>query len=108
MPVTESNSISIYYETKGSGDPLMLINGWGGNLDSWSDHMTDLLAEKYQVIMMDNRGTGRSDKPDIPYTMDMMAADVKGVLDALGIKNAHIMGFSMGGEIGRASCRERV
>ena len=99
MPVTESNGISIYYETKGSGDPLMMINGWGGNLDSWGAHMIDLLAEKYHVIMMDNRGTGRSDKPDIPYTMDMMAADVKGVLDSLGIEKAHVMGFSMGGAI---------
>jgi 3-oxoadipate enol-lactonase len=99
MPVIKSNGISIYYETKGSGDPLMMINGWGGNLDSWGEHMVDLLSENYHVIMMDNRGTGRSDKPDIPYTMDMMAADVKGVLDALGIEKAHVMGFSMGGAI---------
>lgn len=77
----------------------MLINGWGGNLDSWSSHMVDLLAEKYQVIMMDNRGTGRSGKPDIPYTMDMMAADIWGLLMALGIEKTHVMGFSMGGAI---------
>jgi len=99
MPVIETNGINIYYETKGSGSPLMLINGWGGNLDSWSSRMVGLLAEKHHVIMMDNRGTGRSDKPDIPYTMDMMAADTRGVLEALGIEKAHIMGFSMGGAI---------
>ena len=99
MPVIEGNGINIYYETKGSGSPLMLINGWGGNLDSWSDRMVDLLADKHHIIMMDNRGTGRSDKPDIPYTMDMMAADTKSVLEALGIRKAHIMGFSMGGAI---------
>ena len=99
MPVIKANGISIYYETKGSGAPLMLINGWGGNLNSWSDHMIELLSEKYKVIMMDNRGTGRSDKPDIPYTMNMMAADVKGVLDALCIEKAHVMGFGMGGAI---------
>ncbi len=61
--------------------------------------MVDLLSERHKVIMMDNRGTGRSDKPDAPYTMDMMAADARGVLDALGIKTAHVMGFSMGGAI---------
>lgn len=61
--------------------------------------MVDLLAEKHSVIMMDNRGTGRSDKPDIPYTMGMMAADTKGVLEVLGIEKAHVMGFSMGGAI---------
>jgi pimeloyl-ACP methyl ester carboxylesterase len=99
MPVIEATGIKVYYETRGSGSPLMLINGWGGNLDSWSDHMVDLLAEKHYIIMMDNRGTGRSDKPDIPYTMDMMAADTRSLLKALGIDKAHIMGFSMGGAI---------
>ncbi len=99
MPVIQANGIFIYYETRGEGFPLMLINGWGGNLDSWSDRMVDRLAEKHKVIMMDNRGTGRSSKPDIPYTMDMMAADVWGLLRALGIEKTHVMGFSMGGAI---------
>jgi len=99
MPVINANGIDIYYETRGKGSPLMLINGWGGNLDSWSGKMVDLLSEQHRVIMMDNRGTGRSDKPDIPYTMDMMAADVRGVLNSLDIEKAHVMGFSMGGAI---------
>jgi len=99
MPVINANGIDIYYETRGEGSPLMLINGWGGNLDSWSDKMVDLLAGKHRVVMMDNRGTGRSDKPDIPFTMDMMASDAKDVLDALDVEKAHVMGFSMGGAI---------
>lgn len=99
MPVIKANGINIYYETRGTGTPLMLINGWGGNLDSWSGKMIDLLAERHRIIMMDNRGTGRSNKPDTPYTMDMMAADAKGVLDALRIEKTHVMGFSMGGAI---------
>jgi pimeloyl-ACP methyl ester carboxylesterase len=45
MPVINANGIDIYYETRGEGSPLMLINGWGGNLDSWSGKMIDLLAE---------------------------------------------------------------
>jgi len=97
MPTTQVNDIEVYYETRGEGSPLMLINGWGGNLNSWSTSMVCLLSEHHRVIMMDNRGTGRSGKPDAPYTMDMMAADTAGLLDALGVKYAHVMGFSMGG-----------
>jgi pimeloyl-ACP methyl ester carboxylesterase len=59
--------------------------------------MVDMLAEEHRVIMMDNRGTGRSSKPDELYTIDMMAGDAAGLLDALGVSKAHVMGFSMGG-----------
>jgi pimeloyl-ACP methyl ester carboxylesterase len=99
MPVVKANDIDIYYETKGSGTPLTLINGWGGNLNSWSPKMVKLLSEKHLVVMIDNRGTGRSGKPDAPYSMDMMAADTAAVLDHLGIEKTHVMGFSMGGII---------
>jgi len=57
------------------------------------------LAEKYRVIIFDNRGAGQSDKPDIPYTMDMLTDDAAGLLDALGVDRAHIYGHSMGGAI---------
>ena len=102
MATTQVNNIDVYYETRGEGSPLMLINGWGGNLNSWSTSMVCLLSEHHRVIMMDNRGTGRSGKPDEPYTMDMMAADTVGLLDALGVKQAHVMGFSMGGIVAQA------
>lgn len=99
MPLVEANDINVYYETKGSGTPIILINGWGGNLNSWSDKVIDLLSEKHQVILMDNRGTGRSSKPDVPYTMNMMASDVACLLESIGINKSHVMGFSMGGMI---------
>jgi len=99
MPYAKSDDIEIYYEIQGAGTPLLLINGWGGNLDSWSNDMVDLLAEKHLVVTMDNRGTGRSGKPDYPYTMDMMASDSAAVLDGLSIEKSHVMGFSMGGII---------
>jgi 3-oxoadipate enol-lactonase len=102
MPLVNANGIEIYYEIIGSGTPLMLINGWGGNLDSWSTKMVDMLAEKHMVIMMDNRGTGRSSKPDALYTLDMMAADTSSVMEAVGVEKAHVMGFSMGGIITQA------
>jgi pimeloyl-ACP methyl ester carboxylesterase len=102
MPKVNANGIEIYYETKGTGTPLLLINGWGGNLDSWSTEMVDMLAKHHEVIMMDNRGTGRSSKPDEPYTVDMMAADSAELLENIGIKHAHVLGFSMGGIITQA------
>jgi len=102
MPTAHVNDVDIYYETRGRGTPLMLINGWGGNLNSWSTRMVDLLSKRHHVIMMDNRGTGRSSKPNEPYTMDMMAADTAGLLNALGVKRAHVMGFSMGGIVAQA------
>jgi pimeloyl-ACP methyl ester carboxylesterase len=58
-----------------------------------------LLVREYKVIAFDNRGAGRSDKPDIPYTMEMMADDIAGLLDAIGIEAAHTFGVSMGGMI---------
>ncbi|MCW4051501.1 MAG: alpha/beta hydrolase [Candidatus Bathyarchaeota archaeon] len=99
MPYAKSGDIEIYYNAQGQGTPLLLQNGWGGSSDSWSTYMVEMLAEKHKVIVMDNRGTGRSGKPDFPYTMDMMANDSVAVLDSLGIEKAHVMGFSMGGII---------
>lgn len=102
MPKAEVDDVEIYYETRGEGSPLTLINGWGGSMDSWSPRMLDKLATQHLVITMDNRGTGRSDKPDTPYTMDTMAADTAGLLDAISIAKSHVMGFSMGGMVAQA------
>jgi len=102
MPKAEVNDVEIYYETRGEGSPLTLINGWGGSMDSWSPRMLDKLATQHLVITMDNRGTGRSGKPDTPYTMDMMAADTAGLLDSIGVDKSHVMGFSMGGMVAQA------
>ena len=88
----------IYYEIHGEGEPLVLIAGLN------SDHtlfrgMLPQLAASYQVIVFDNRGVGQSGKPDIPYSIDMMADDTAGLLGALGITRAHLLGVSMGGRI---------
>ncbi len=98
MPAVKANGININYESHGTGEPLVMINGYGGNLRGW-DIQVPFLSKKYCVITLDNRGTGHSDKPDIPYTIRMMADDVAGLLDALNIDAAHICGFSMGGAI---------
>jgi len=101
MPVVKINDIRIYYEIHGAGEPVVLIAGLN------SDHgmyrgILPLLAPHYQVIVFDNRGVGGTDKPDIPYSIEMMAEDTAGLLNALGIQHAHILGTSMGGRIASA------
>jgi len=98
MPVAKVGDINLYYEIHGSGDPLVLIMGYGFRGGHWFA-IQDKLAKERRVIVFDNRGTGRSDKPDIPYTAKMMAADVAGLLDVLGIGSASVFGVSMGGMI---------
>jgi len=98
MPTVHVGDINIYYESHGDGEPLLLIMGYGQYSALWAPLIRDLSPE-YRVISFDNRGTGRSDKPDIPYTMKVMADDAKGLLDAIGIDLAHVFGMSMGGMI---------
>ena len=98
MPTVKVRDINIYYETHGEGEPLVLIMGYGGNSRWWYPQIPGL-SQEYRVIAFDNRGTGQSDKPDIPYTMEMMADDTAGLLEAIGIDNAHVYGVSMGGMI---------
>ena len=98
MATAKVGDINIYYEIHGRGEPLVLIYGYAGHSGLWFRQIP-VLSKNYQVIAFDNRGMGRSDKPDIPYTMAMMARDTSGLLDAIGIDTAHIFGISMGGMI---------
>jgi pimeloyl-ACP methyl ester carboxylesterase len=101
MPKATSNGIELYYEIHGSGKPLVLISGLGYSLWQWHK-MVPFLAEYFQVITFDNRGVGQSDKPAGPYTAQMLAADTVGLLDALHVEKAVVMGHSMGGFIAQA------
>jgi 3-oxoadipate enol-lactonase len=101
MPTVRVNDIDMYYEIHGEGEPVILIAGLN------SDHtlyrqIIPRLAESYKVIAFDNRGVGQTDKPDIPYSIEMMADDLAGLLNALGIEQAHFLGTSMGGRIATA------
>jgi pimeloyl-ACP methyl ester carboxylesterase len=101
MPTIATNGINLYYELHGQGRPVVLIPGLGYN--GWMWHkMIPGLAEQFEVISIDNRGSGLSDKPAGPYTAQMLAADVIGLLDALDVPKAHIVGHSMGGFIAQA------
>lgn len=98
MPLTNANGIELYYEIHGEGEPLLLIMGLAHNLLSWKKSLP-ALAEQFKVIIFDNRGTGRSSKPETPYSIELMAEEAKAVLDAAGVDIAHVYGISMGGMI---------
>lgn len=101
MPKVHANGIDLAYEIHGDGKPLVLIAGLG--YDRWMWHkMVPGLAEGAQVITFDNRGVGASDKPPGPYSAQMLADDTAGLLEALEIPRAAVMGHSMGGFIAQA------
>ena len=101
MPTAELGDVDLYYEIHGKGKPLVMIQGYSGNLDGWDaiEPRVENLSEHYQVITLDNRGTGRSSKPEGPYSITGMADDVAGLLSHLGIGRASVYGHSMGGFI---------
>lgn len=101
MPAVASNGISLYYEIYGDGPPLVLISGLGGDRTFWSASV-ERLSPRFRVIVFDTRGIGKSDAPREPYTMEQFADDLAGLLDAIGIERAHVLGFSMGGNIALA------
>lgn len=98
MSQIKTNGITMHYETAGEGEPLLLLHGLGSRSDDWQLEVP-VFAERYRVITADMRGHGRSDKPPGPYSVPMMAADVFGLLDGLGVASAHVVGLSMGGMI---------
>ena len=100
----------IVWEERGTGAPLLLIQGLGYGRWSWAP-IVPALAERYRVLWFDNRGIGDSDKPDGPYTAKLMAGDAVQVLDEAGVERAHVLGASLGGMIAQevaAGAPERV
>ncbi|MFN4217897.1 MAG: alpha/beta fold hydrolase [Candidatus Bipolaricaulia bacterium] len=98
MPTTSVNGITLYYEVHGQGEPLLLIAGIGYGTWLWAKQIPEL-SKYFSVIAFDNRGVGRSDKPDTEYTVPLLASDAYELLRALGVERAHILGISLGGFI---------
>lgn len=96
-PDATVNEIRIHYTEVGQGDPLLLIMGFGMPGDAWLGSLPFL--QGFRTIYFDNRGTGRSESPEGPYTIEQMADDAAGLLDHLDIERAHVYGISMGGMI---------
>jgi pimeloyl-ACP methyl ester carboxylesterase/acyl dehydratase len=98
MPFQRVNNVQIYYEEYGTGYPVLLIQGLGYPSGMWF-LQTPELARRYRTIVFDNRGVGRSGKPDEEYTVALMANDAAELLRVLGIGKAHVVGVSLGGYI---------
>ncbi|MFX0004342.1 MAG: alpha/beta fold hydrolase [Candidatus Hodarchaeota archaeon] len=92
------NGIEICYEIFGEGYPIILIQGFGARKDGYKCQIPDL-SKDFKVIVFDNRGAGKSERVNDPYTMEDLADDIKELLNFLDIKRAHILGTSMGGII---------
>ena len=102
MPRARNGAVELEYQTFGDGRPetVLLVNGLGSQMTRWPEAFCDLLvARGYRAIRMDNRDTGLSSWPKDAYTLADMARDALAVLDAAGIRRAHIAGVSMGGMI---------
>jgi pimeloyl-ACP methyl ester carboxylesterase len=99
MPKVKVDDIQIYYEVKGEGFPLVMINGLGGNLEGWDPRLVEGLSKGFKLVMFDNRGAGRTDISNREYTIRLFADDTAGLMNTLGISKAHILGISMGGMI---------
>lgn len=100
MPKIRVRDIQMYYETRGDGFPILLIMGFLGNANCWDPtYFIPKLSERFKLIMFDNRGAGRTDVSDKEYSIRLLADDAAGLMDALGVKRAHVLGISMGGMI---------
>jgi pimeloyl-ACP methyl ester carboxylesterase len=94
----EVNGVNLWYRVSGQGEPVVQIHGAGFGHFNF-DPVTPLLARRFRVIDYDMRGYGRSDRPLQRYDMEVWADDLAGLMDALGIQEAHVHGTSMGGMI---------
>jgi pimeloyl-ACP methyl ester carboxylesterase len=106
MRHADVNGIKIAYGILGSGPPLVLIMGYRLPSLAWPLDFIEALADKFTVVLFDNRGTGASDKPTIGYEISNMARDVSGLLDHLEIARTNVLGYSMGGAIAQEFVRQ--
>lgn len=98
MPIAKTENLDIYYEIIGQGEPLVMIRGVGSNVDHWYEQ-APVLSKKYQLLVFDNRGIARTSDPGGSFSTRDMAVDTIALMDAVGIKKAHLLGYSMGGMI---------
>lgn len=98
MPMVQVNTIRLYCEIHGTGQPLVLIHGLGSSTRDWEAQVHEF-STSYQVVTFDLRGHGQSDKPAGPYRMAMFSADLADLLQTLGIAATHVVGLSLGGAI---------
>ena len=99
MPKVTANGVSLHYITAGEGPDVILLHGFLGNLAVWHLYMMPILRREFKVLTYDLRGHGYSEMTPTGYTPKVMAEDLLGLMDALGIKKATLMGHSYGADI---------
>src|SRR4030095_2403512 len=100
MPIVQVHDVKRHYEMEGSGPPLLMVAGTGLPGATWrTGPSAQYAAEGFTVITFDHRGTGGSDKPGMGSSTPMFAAEAAGLLQALEIPQAHVLGHSMGGRV---------
>jgi 3-oxoadipate enol-lactonase len=99
MPKARVGDIEIHYERQGEGERLLFISGTGGDLRSKPNVFDGPLARDFDLLAFDQRGLGRTDKPDAPYSMAGYADDAAGLMDAIGWDAALVIGVSFGGMV---------
>jgi pimeloyl-ACP methyl ester carboxylesterase len=99
VPGIDVDGRSLHFARRGAGEPLLLIMGLSGNSLHWGEPFLSLLEREFEVIAFDNRGMGRSGPVQEDFTIADMADDTSGLIAALGLEAAHVMGISMGGMV---------
>ena len=102
----KANGVNLAFRVQGEGPPLVLVMGYRLSSAAWPAPFIDALARQFNVITLDNRGTGLSDKPVDGYAIANMARDLAGLLDELKISRTCILGYSMGGAIAQEFARQ--
>jgi pimeloyl-ACP methyl ester carboxylesterase len=96
MPTAKVGDVEIYYEIHGAGEPLVLIPGFGNGLWIWYKQINDF-SRTFQTIVFDPRGISRSSKASGPISIRLLAEDLAGLLEKIGVKRTHVLGASFGG-----------
>ena len=99
MPMAKLDGVEIYYERHGAGEPVLFVPASWWPSDPWRLQVVPTLSRRWETIIMDCRGTGRSSQPDDGYTVTQFAEDCAALLAHLGITRCHVVGFAIGGQI---------
>jgi 3-oxoadipate enol-lactonase len=99
MPSVDASGTDLHYLRAGGGEPMLLIQGMSATHMAWGRPFLDEIERSFDAIVFDNRGMGLSGEAELPFTIADLAADTAGLLDALDLESAHVVGISMGGMI---------
>jgi len=98
MPYADANGVKIYYELYGKGETVIFLNGILANTLNWMNQVP-FFSKRFQVLLLDFRGQGKSEKPIMKYPMEIHAEDLKALMDYLKMDRVHLVGISFGAEV---------